>query len=40
MSEANAKLHLREYVRADDMDMAISMMLSSFLQSQKSHNQR
>ena len=36
MSEAYAKIHLREYVRADDMDFAIKMMCESFLQSQKS----
>lgn len=28
-------MHLREYVRADDVDLAIRMMLESFLQSQK-----
>lgn len=36
MSEANAKMHLRDYVRADDIDEAINMLLESFLQSQKS----
>lgn len=36
MSEAHAKMHLREYVRADDIDVAIKMLLESFLQSQKS----
>ena len=36
MSEANAKMHLREYVRSDDIDSAINMLLESFLQSQKS----
>ena len=35
MSEAHAKMHLRDYVRADDIDFAIEMMLESFLQSQK-----
>lgn len=35
MSEAYAKMHLREYVRSDDIDFAIDMMLESFLQSQK-----
>ena len=35
MSEAHAKLHLREYVRTDDIDFAIEMLLESFLQSQK-----
>jgi DNA replication licensing factor MCM2 len=36
MSEAHAKMHLREYVRTDDVDVAIKMLLESFLQSQKS----
>lgn len=36
MSEAHAKMHLREYVRPDDVDVAIKMLLESFLQSQKS----
>jgi DNA replication licensing factor MCM2 len=35
MSEAFAKMHLRDYVRADDIDNAIEMLLESFLQSQK-----
>lgn len=35
MSEAFAKLHLRDYVRSTDVDMAIEMLLESFLQSQK-----
>lgn len=35
MSEAYAKLHLREHVRADDIDNAIDMLLDSFIQSQK-----
>ena len=33
MSEANAKMHLRDYVRSDDIDLAIEMLLESFLQS-------
>jgi len=33
MSEAWAKLHLRDYVRSDDIDNAIEMLLESFLQS-------
>jgi DNA replication licensing factor MCM2 len=33
MSEAWAKLHLRDHVRTDDIDNAIEMLLSSFLQS-------
>ena len=36
MSEAYARLHLRDYVRGDDIDFAISMLLDSFLQTQKS----
>lgn len=32
MSEANAKMHLRDYVRSDDIDLAIEMLLESFLQ--------
>lgn len=33
MAEAHAKLHLRDYVRGDDIDLAIEMLLESFLQS-------
>lgn len=35
MSEAWAKMHLRDHVRTDDIDNAIEMLLNSFLQSQK-----
>ena len=35
MAEAHAKMHLRDYVRHDDIDIAIKVMLESFLQSQK-----
>jgi DNA replication licensing factor MCM2 len=35
MAEAQAKIHLRDYVRSDDIDVAIEMLLESFLQSQK-----
>ena len=35
MSEAWAKMHLRDYVRSDDIDHAIEMLLESFLMSQK-----
>jgi DNA replication licensing factor MCM2 len=31
MSEAHAKMHLRDYVRVDDIDAAINMLLESFL---------
>lgn len=33
MSEAWAKLHLRDYVTASDVDYAMEMLLESFLQS-------
>lgn len=35
MAEANARMHLRPQVRADDIDMAIRVALESFIQSQK-----
>jgi DNA replication licensing factor MCM2 len=35
MAEAHAKMHLREYVRNDDMNAAIATMLESFLVAQK-----
>ena len=35
IAEAHAKMHLREDVRTDDIDIAIKVMLESFLQSQK-----
>ena len=35
MSEAHAKIHLRDFVKTDDIDFAIRMMVESFLQSQK-----
>jgi DNA replication licensing factor MCM2 len=35
MAESHAKMHLRDYVRHDDIDVAIKVMLESFLQSQK-----
>ena len=35
MSEAHAKMHLREHVRDDDLDAAIRMMLGSFIEAQK-----
>jgi DNA replication licensing factor MCM2 len=35
MAEASARMHLRQYVREDDVDMAIKVMLESFLQAQK-----
>ncbi len=31
MAEASAKMHLREYVRADDIDLAIQVMVGSFV---------
>jgi len=36
MSEASAKMHLRDYVRSDDIDLAIQVMVSSFVSAQKS----
>ena len=33
MSEAHARLHLREIVRDEDINMAISVMLEGFIQS-------
>ena len=35
LAEAHAKMHLREYVREDDMDASIGMMLTSFITAQK-----
>jgi DNA replication licensing factor MCM2 len=35
MSEAHAKMHLRDHVRDDDVDAAIKMMLESFIGAQK-----
>lgn len=35
MSEASAKMALREYVRADDINMAISVTIGSFVNAQK-----
>lgn len=35
MAEAHARIHLRDYVRQDDLDMAIGVMLDSFLSANK-----
>ncbi len=35
MAEASAKMHLREFVRADDIDLAISVTVGSFVSAQK-----
>jgi DNA replication licensing factor MCM2 len=35
MSEASARMSLREYVRADDIDLAISVAIGSFVSAQK-----
>eukprot|EP00804_Cyclotella_cryptica_P006578 CCRYP_008567-RA/>CCRYP_008567-RA protein AED:0.17 eAED:0.17 QI:0/0.6/0.5/1/0.6/0.5/6/149/788 len=35
MAEAHAKMHLRDYVRDDDMDASIRCMLESFISAQK-----
>ena len=40
MAEAHAKMHLREFVREDDLDAAVEVMLNSFIQSQKYSVQR
>lgn len=37
MAEAHAKMHLRDYVRQDDLDVAIRVMLESFLAANKHH---
>lgn len=36
MAEAHAKMNLRDFVHVEDINIAIRMMLESFLQSQKS----
>lgn len=40
MAEASAKMHLREYVRADDIDLAISVAVGSFVSAQKTSIKR
>merc|ERR1712170_262955 len=35
IAEAHAKMHLREFVRDDDVNMAIRVMLESFIDTQK-----
>lgn len=35
MAEAHAKIHLRDYVLEDDVNMAIRVMLESFIDTQK-----
>ena len=35
IAEAHARMHLREYVHNDDVDMAIRVMLESFIDTQK-----
>ena len=35
MAEASAKMSLREYVRTDDIDLAISVAIESFVNAQK-----
>lgn len=34
-AEAHARMHLRQYVHNDDVDMAIRVMLESFIDTQK-----
>jgi DNA replication licensing factor MCM2 len=40
MSEASAKMHLREYVRQDDINLAINVMVGSFVNAQKNSVKR
>lgn len=35
MAEAHARMHLRDYVMEDDVNMAIRVMLESFVDTQK-----
>lgn len=35
MAEAHARMHLRSFVTEDDVDMAIRVMLESFISTQK-----
>lgn len=35
MAEAHAKMHLRDYVLEDDVNMAIRVVLESFIDTQK-----
>ena len=35
MAESHAKMHLRDYVMEDDINMAIRVMLESFIDTQK-----
>ena len=35
MAESHARLHLRDYVNEDDVNMAIRIMLESFINTQK-----
>lgn len=40
MAEASAKMHLREYVRADDIDRAVAVAVGSFISAQKTSIKR
>ncbi|CAE6367351.1 unnamed protein product, partial [Rhizoctonia solani] len=40
MAEASAKMHLREYVRSDDIDRAIAVAVGSFISAQKTSIKR
>lgn len=35
IAEASARMHLRSYVREDDVNRAISVIVGSFIQAQK-----
>jgi len=40
MSEAHARMHLRQYVTEEDVNMAIRVLLDSFISTQKFGVQR
>lgn len=40
ISEAHARMHLREYVTSDDVDMAIKVMVESYVSTQKHGTQQ
>lgn len=35
MAEAHARMHLRDYVQEDDVNLAVRVMLESFVETQK-----
>jgi DNA replication licensing factor MCM2 len=40
MAEASARMHLREFVRADDVNLAIKVAIKSFVSAQKTSIRR